>query len=274
MDNLPVLVISDPNIMVKHRIKNILANQEIKIYETSNRQELLQVLAENNNKVDLIITDIEIDMNDSFDGISLIKLVKSKSDAIPVVVLTSTSKKDVITKYLLEGTADYILKPFEDDFLREKLLKYINIENLTEFTVLKFSLRNFLESEIYKAKKGGYNFSLLKISFNMNSDEDPNHSNEGFYKYAKSIYTEIKSMFWESDLYIQHGYQSHLGFFPFCTHENTQVIAKKIHERFENFKIKDPKMKNISIVQSFATYPIDGETTIELLNALALNVSE
>jgi len=269
MENLPVLVISDPNILVKHRIKSILADQEIKIYEASNRQEILKVLTENNNKVDLIITDIEIDVNDSFDGIGLIKLVKSKSDAIPVVILTSTSKKDVITKYLLEGTADYILKPFEDDFLKEKILKYINIESLTEFTVLKFSLKNFLEGEIYKAKKGGYNFSLIKCSFIMNSDDDQSQSKDGFYKYAKSIYTEIKSMFWESDLYIQHGYQSHLGFFPFCSQDNTQVIAHKIIEKFDQFKATDARMSNISVIQSFATYPSDGETTTELLNALA-----
>lgn len=274
MGNLPVVVIADPNVVVKHRIRRILADQDIKIYEAFNRDEMNNVLLENNNKVDLIVTDIEIDMNNSFDGISLIKLVKSKSDAIPVVVLTSVSKKDVITKYLLEGTADYILKPFEDDYLRGKLLKYINIETLTEFTVLKFTLRNFLESEIYKAKKGNYNFSLLMISFNMNLNENENQTSDGFYKFAEPIYKEIKSMFWESDLYIQHGYQSHLGFFPFCNQENTKVIADKIFTKFEQFKNTDPRMKNFTINQFFTTYPADGETAVDLLNALAKRGTE
>lgn len=268
MDKLPVLVILDPNILVKHRIRNILTDQEIKIYEATNRHEMIRVLSKNNNKVDLIITDIEINLDERFDGIDLIRLVKGKNNRIPVIILTSTSKKEVIKKYVQEGAADYILKPFEDDYLREKILKYINIESLTELTVLKFSFKNFLDSEIYKARKGEYNFSLLKCSFHTNADNEISPSSYGFYKYANSIYTEIKSVFWESDLYIQHGYQSHLGFFPFCNQENTRVIARKIFRTFEQLKSTDDRMEHVSISLSFATYPSNGQTTSELLKVL------
>lgn len=268
MDNLPVVVVIDQNTVVKNRIRSILANQDINIYEAYNRHEILNILSENNYKVDLIITDIEIDTNTSFDGISLIKLVKTKRSSIPVVVLTSISKKDVITRCLLEGAADYILKPFEDEYLKEKLLKYINIENLTELTVLKFNLNNFLASEIHKAKKGNYNFSLLMVKFNSSSEDESNAPKCGFYNYAESIYKDIKTLFWESDLYIQHGFQSHLGFFPFCDQDNTKVIIQKISSRFEKFKLSEPDLNNYSITQVFATYPTDGDTSSALLQAL------
>ncbi len=268
MDNAPVVVLVDPNTVVKQRIKSIFADQNIKIYEAGNRQDVLAIMSDHNYKIDLIITDIEINTDDSFDGISLIKLVKSKSSSIPVVVLTSISRKEVITRCLLEGTADYILKPFEDDYLREKLLKYINVEKLTELTVLKFTLSNFLTGEIHKAKKGNYSFSLLLVNFNFVSDEGQGEIKNEFYKHAESIYKEIKSVFWESDLYIQHGFQSHLGFFPFCGKENTAVIGDKIAGRFEVFKASDPKLLNYSINRAFATYPEDGTTVSELLSAL------
>lgn len=267
MESLPVVILVDSNIVVKNRIRKILSEQDITIYEAYNCQEVLSILIENKYQVDLIITDIEIDTDKNFDGISLIKLVKSKSDTIPVVVLTSASKKEVITRYLREGTSEYILKPFEDTYLKEKLLKHINIESLTEFTILKFSLKNFLESELYKARKGGYNFTLLKISFKLTED-DP--SGNEFHKYSKSVYRAIKALFWESDLYIQHGYHSHLGFFPFCSHENSKIISDKIIVRYEEFKLTDPEMQKYSIHQTYSNYPTDGDSTIELLKALEL----
>jgi len=273
MDNTPVVILVDQNTIVKSRIRDILPNQDIKIFEAFNRQELLRIMAVNNYKIDLIITEIEIDTSNNFDGISLIQLVKSKRSSIPVVILTSISKKDVITRCLLEGAADYILKPFEDEYLKEKLLKYINIESLTELTVLKFNLKNFLESEIYKARKGKYYFSLLMIQF-YSCSEDESSPKYAFYNFAESLYKEIKSLFWESDLYIQHGFQSHLGFFPFCDQENTKVIIKKIIAKFDEYKENESNISNYSINHAFATYPTDGETAFDLLNTLALKNKE
>ena len=266
MESLPVVVLVDSNSVVKERIRKILSDQDVTIYEASSRQDLIDIMEQNKNQINLIVTEIEIDMERSFDGISLIQMVKNKSDTIPVVVVTSESRKAVITRYLREGTADYILKPFEDNYLKEKLLRHINVESLTEFTILKFSLKNYLEHEIYKAKKGNYSFTLLKISFQLNTRASE-ASNE-FYKHAKAVYREIKSLFWDSDLYIQHGYHSHLGFFPFYTQENSQIISDKIIRKYEEFKLNDPEMQNYDINQTYSTYPSDGETPAELLEAL------
>jgi len=268
MDSLPVVILVDSNIVVKNRIRRLLSEQEINIYEAFNRQELLKILDENKYQVDLIITDIEIDTDSNFDGISLIKLVKSKSDMIPVVVLTSTGNKEVILKYLYEGTADYILKPVTDTYLKERISKYLRTDSLTEFTVLKFSLKQFLESELYKAKKGSYMFTLLKISFLSYSDDSSKQLSNEFYKYSKSVYEAIKSVFWDSDVYIQHGYHCHLGFIPFCSHENTNIINNKIITAFDAFRQTHTEMQNYSITQAYSTYPTNGESVNELLEAL------
>ncbi|HVI43036.1 MAG TPA: response regulator [Anaerovoracaceae bacterium] len=117
MNNSPVVILVDPNIIVKSRIKAILASQDVKIFEAINRHEVLSILSKSNYNVALVITEIEISTKNSFDGVSLIKLIKKMSSSIPVVVLTSICKKEVITKCLHEGIADYILKPFEDDVI-------------------------------------------------------------------------------------------------------------------------------------------------------------
>ncbi|MDD2621081.1 MAG: hypothetical protein PHC92_10485, partial [Syntrophomonadaceae bacterium] len=190
------------------------------------------------------------------------------------VMLTSISKKDVITRCLLEGAADYILKPFSDEYLKEKILKYINIESLTEMTVLKFNLKSFLDSEIYKAQKGKYQFSLLMVQFYSSGTEEWESPKYAFYHFAEHLYQELNSLFWESDLYIQHGYQSHLGFFPFCDQNQTEKIIAKINAKFEEFKAAEPNMLHYHISHAFSTYPADGESASDLLNALALKNKE
>ncbi|HYE66962.1 MAG TPA: response regulator [Anaerovoracaceae bacterium] len=274
MENLPVVVLLDQNTMVKSRIRNIFANQGIEIHEASNRRELMRILAQNNNKVDLIVSEIEIDVKNGFSGIDLIQLVKAKRSSIPVVLLSSVGRKEVITKCLLEGAADYILKPFKDEYLKEKLLKYINIENLTESTVLQFNLKDFLDSEIYKAKKGNYCFSLLKIQFDSSADDESILPKYGFCRYAEFVYQEMRALFWDSDLYIRHGYQCHLGFFPFCNQRNTEVIIDKIKSGFESSKLIEPNLSDYFITHAFATFPMDGETTSELLSNLSVVIQE
>lgn len=268
MDSLPIVILVDSNIVVRNRIRRLLSDQKITIYEAFNREELLSILTENKNQVDLIITDVEIDTDRSLDGISLIKLVKSKSDMIPVIVLTAISKKEVFSKYLHERPAEYILKPVDDTLLKEKILKHIDTEGLTEFTVLKFSLKNFLESELYKAKKCSYNFTLLKISFKLIGDAESNQLTNEFYKHSQSVYQALKALFWDCDLYIENGNQSHLGFFPFINHENLKLVTDKIVAKYEALQLIDPEMQNYSINQTHSIYPTDGESTTELLKAL------
>lgn len=274
MDNTSNIVLIDQNTIVKSRIKDILTSHEIsenhniKIFEAFSRRDIIRILTTTNYNIDLIISETEIDST-SFDGIALIKLIKTKCSRIPVVILTSVSKREVITQYLREGAADYILKPFKDETMKARLLKYINIESLTESTVLSFNLKNFLDSEIYKAKKGKYPFTLLSVHFNSSAEDEATLPRNGFYAYSDLIYQEIKSLFWEADLYIQHGHQSHLGFFPFCNEAHTKTIINKISYQFQELKETEPNLENYRITYTFATYPANGQTSSDLLNILA-----
>ena len=268
------IVLLDQNSIVKSRIKDIFSSSDISehhkivLFEAANRRDFLRIMAQTGCNIDLIISETVIDSKNNFDGISLINLVKSKRSSIPVILLTSDSRKDVITRYLREGAADYILKPFKDEYLKERLLKYINLESLTESTVINFNLKNYLDSEIYKAKKGNYVFSLLSLQFHSSAEDESELSENSFYTYSDLIFQEIKGLFWESDLYIQHGFQSHLGFFPFCDEAHIKVILRKIDKKFDALKDFEPNIGNYCIACAYATYPTDAKKTHGLLKLL------
>jgi len=271
MGNMPVVILLDNNTLVKSRIRNIFKYENVRIYEAYNSRELLRILNAHDNKIDLIITEIEFDNGDGFNGIDIIRLVKSRSSSIPVVVLSSIGRTEVISEALLKGASDYILKPFQDEYLKTRLLKYINFENLMESAVLQFNLKNYLESEIYKAKKQNYCFSLLKVQFDYCAEEEsasPKNGN-GFHYYDELLFREMKSLFWESDIYVRLGKQCHLGIFPFCDQENAEILIEKIKSGFESCKSIEPRIGDYYITHSFATYPVDGETASDLLNNLS-----
>lgn len=266
MNNLPVIIFVGHNSVVKNRIHLIFSDREIKFLDVKNHRELQRALSEHKNQINLIISDLEIDNSNDFNGLNLIKYIKTKGIRCPIIILSSESKKNIITKCLLIGATEYILKPFKDDYLKEKLIKYIDVESLNKLTTLNFNLDDFLSSEIYKAKKGKYSFTLLTVKFNASFDDEKNQYN--FLNYSEKIYQAIKELFWEADLYIQHGFQSHLGFFPFCSDNSVKIITKKIISCVDNLTLAEPVINNYSFTQKFSTYPVDGETVAELLNKL------
>lgn len=266
MKDLSVVVFAGNNSVIKNRIQLLLSDQEVYFREAKDWQGMERVMREFNCQIDLIISDLEVDNTADFNCIELINLMKATGARTPVIVLSSESRKDFVANCLMTGAAEYVLKPFNDDYLKEKLLKYIDIETLNKSTMLNFNLNDFLSGEIYKARKGKYNFTLLSIKFNEYSEEETNRNS--FLLYSDMIYHTIKELFWEADLYIQYGFQSHLGFFPFCTEKSVKIISNKIWSRFTELKLREPSLDNYSFTLSNATYPADGETVSELLNKL------
>ena len=276
MSNLPEIIILDLNTVVRSRIKQIMLEYEVVVSEAFNPNEIMKLIAANEENIKLVITDIDIDPNGEFDGISIIKLLKTKAPQIPVLVLSSTSKKEIITKCIVEGAADYILKPFEHKLIRDKILKFVGrniVDEVYEDINVKFSLGKYLLHEMYKARKGNYAFSLFRVIFHLDVKEEE-FSDLKTFKYLDLIFEEMKSLFWETDVYVHYNRWSHFGFFPFCTTESIPFIKHKVDAKFAQIISANPEIANLVMKYDFTTYPVDGSTIEELLKELSnrLNV--
>ncbi|RXJ80102.1 response regulator transcription factor [Arcobacter sp. F2176] len=104
----------------------------------------------NNNKIDLIICDINLPKQN---GIDFIKIVREKFPKFPTILLSASTDK----KYLLEATRlkliDYLVKPIDFVVLQNALHK-VALEILEEGKyVLKFKddiFYNYIEKKLYK----------------------------------------------------------------------------------------------------------------------------
>ncbi len=72
------------------------------------------------HQIDLILLDI---MMPGFDGFSTLMLLKENPGTkdIPVIMLTAVGKKEKVVAAFKDGAAGYVLKPFKEDTLRNKI---------------------------------------------------------------------------------------------------------------------------------------------------------
>lgn len=116
-----VLVVEDSS-SVRKFVTLALKLEGYEFLQATDGMEALEKLAE--NKVSLIITDLNMP---NIDGLHLISKVRNDPlcEKIPVIVLSSLSKKDDIDKALDAGANSYLIKPFNSKKLLYEVAKYI-----------------------------------------------------------------------------------------------------------------------------------------------------
>jgi len=65
-------------------------------------------------------------------GFRLIRKIRNKNKAIPIIILTANNNRKVLIKAIFEGATDYILKPFEDLRIKNKVYEVLNSYNNSE----------------------------------------------------------------------------------------------------------------------------------------------
>lgn len=119
-----IILIVDDSSGIRKLIKTQLETLGFsQILEASNGKEAIEALVDVYAKrlqIDLIIADWRMP---EMDGIELLKHLKSheKYEAIPFLMVAAESDMDKIAQAISEGVTDFLVKPFDEDRLSEKL---------------------------------------------------------------------------------------------------------------------------------------------------------
>lgn len=269
-ESLKILILDNVK-SIRSRVKSLLNPDKYTIYEASNATEFLNIFAQHGHNSNLIIMDI--DLKDE-DGFEIVRKIREKNKVVPIIVLTANNHKTAFLKGILEGISDYILKPFEDEILINKILKFLNSsENLIADKII-LNLPFFIHSEFRKATKGNYNVTTMMTtlykSLNTNSNEIDNEYNE----VSDYVYDHLKNIFWDTDVFIHYALHNFIGVFPFASAENKSIINDKVNEYFEDLKLKNPKLKEYSLSNVFVTYPQDIEEDEDIFSTLLEKTKE
>jgi two-component system chemotaxis response regulator CheY len=121
MDNIRVLIVDDSSVMRKivERSLRQAGLSIAKVFEAGNGAEALETCRE--NKVDLILCDINMPV---MDGLEFIKSLSGVENAkgTPVVMITTEGSEGHVVQALTAGARGYIRKPFTPDQVKEQVV--------------------------------------------------------------------------------------------------------------------------------------------------------
>ena len=113
----------------------------------------LEVIQEDSQEVDLIITDIKMAR---MDGIEMAKEIRKLDKDIPIIFTTAHNHSNMLIESIKTEASAYILKPIDLDILENTILKIIaNIKN-------KFIAEEHLQSLANNSQFQGFELNLSK----------------------------------------------------------------------------------------------------------------
>jgi len=123
LENDKVILYVEDNLINQEVMESILKRKGYKYIGAYNGNEGLEVLK--NNKIDLILMDIQMPELDGFQTTKIIREEEPKGSHIPIIALTAYALIEDREKCIKAGMDDYITKPFEIESLYELIKIYI-----------------------------------------------------------------------------------------------------------------------------------------------------
>ncbi|UCG77503.1 MAG: response regulator [Nitrospirota bacterium] len=122
------ILVVDDSLSVRKFASMILEGKDYKVLSATNGLEALNII--DDNRVDLIISDLEMPVMHGYELLSELKR-RGLLEIMPVVVLTSRSSESHKNKAFQLGASDFLIKPFDETTLYEAAKKNIAPHHLT-----------------------------------------------------------------------------------------------------------------------------------------------
>jgi len=229
---LNVLVVED-SLSVRNLEKKYLELYNFNVYSAKDGKEALEIIK--NNKINLLITDLNMP---NIDGEDLIKIIREKylMEDLPIIVISSNSEKDKLIEILKLGVNDFLEKPFLKE---EFLIRITNIIDVYEIlrdyedAAFKDSLTNiynrlFLENKLDDIFKQNSQKSVVMIDLdhfkNINDTYGHQKGDEVLRHFSEILKTNLR----KNDVIIRYGGEEFLIFLPLTTKTQAYVIIHKI----------------------------------------------
>ncbi len=158
-----IIVIADDNSNIRFALKSmlldILAEEETLFFEAKDGNELIDLFSD--NVFDLAFVDIKMP---NLDGLSAIEIIKKQNESTSFVILSGFSDFKYAKKGISLGVSDYLLKPVDEDDLKELIKKIYQ-----EKKKISFLENSTFQSQVFNIYSympllgDGYNFNEPKI---------------------------------------------------------------------------------------------------------------
>jgi DNA-binding response OmpR family regulator len=140
-----VVLYAEDDLILQSNVKEVLSNFFDTILTASDGDEALDIFIENQNKIDLIITDINMP---NTDGISLSKYIREYDKRIPIIIISAYTDTDYLLDSIDLNIVSYITKPFTTKKIFSLLEKILDAFELESQILLKNGIKFDYEKEL------------------------------------------------------------------------------------------------------------------------------
>jgi two-component system chemotaxis response regulator CheY len=117
---MKIMVVDDSGTMrtIQKRCLNKLNVTEI--LEAENGQQAFDLYEQ--NELDVILCDWNMPV---MDGITFLRKLRAINKNIPFIMITTEAERSRVVEAIQSGVSDYLVKPFTQDALKDKLVKWV-----------------------------------------------------------------------------------------------------------------------------------------------------
>lgn len=245
-----------------HRIKEITNRLEMHLVETTSCSQVMSRVKSTPGDIDLLIIDVLADEENSF---KMIADIKREYPYIPIIILTSLNTRKDFILGLRAGASDYILKPFDDAVIEDRIIRMKHTKNGTEELKRSDSIdmRRYLDTEIIKSLKGRYSLTVGMFAFIAPSEPNNFHLQREYDQLTERLYRSLQEIFFETDICIPYGNHTLMSIMPFCRKEDVHLIDAKVYNQSMRI-LNDLKVNDRTVVSVFITIPDECSDTDEM----------
>ncbi len=263
--------------ITKIELSSILKDYDINIVGATNEIEALSVLHGGKVSINAVIWTVNFVDELDFSAIRAMKR-RGKHKNIPVIVISRFTDKSHIIRAIEAGASEYIVKPYSDSVLLNKILKVIGLpySNPESFThdsieISLFTLPELFNKEFKAASRGGYPLSLFLVSpvQTEGTEEECINEMESFADLVKKV---ISTRIRETDMVFKYG-NNIIVLLPFTDKIGVDAFEDKIKRLFESHTAIKQRKKGYGFLTASVSFPEESKIKEKLLEKLELKVN-
>lgn len=268
------IIILDDMVYVRYRVKDILENIGMEVFESGNSLDFFNKFYDNKKELNLIILEVGLGKEDGF---NILRKIKVRALSTPIMILTKLNDRSSFIRCIKEGTSDYILKPFNNKMLIDrisKLVMYHESSNKPE-EIIYLNFQQYIVRQIAKSKAENNKFSVIMVSLikeHFTELEEKIDIKDRYLILIDLLYNKLKVIFKVPDLFEKYGLSTFIGVLPDCDNGKARSIINNMKDIYSKLQTIDKRYVEYILQFSSVTFPEDGEDKQQLLDKLTLNM--
>lgn len=266
------IMVIDINATTAYRVKKLLENVQAEIISASTTYEAINRVGNLQSVLDMIIIDVNLGSEDGFD---LIVKLKEINPNLMVIIATSLNTRKSFVRAVRVGATDYILKPFEDDYFRMKMLSHIKLIN--EAKSLPVTSAKQIDTSIYNAVKKAVreNHELLIGLIVLYNKKNPalTASNVRDIALLKGLFREIEESLNFEDEILQNTNNSFVIVLHKKSLNTKEAVIQHFNEQCTNYFV-NKNIEDITFEMDFVNLPNEIDPRQNALSVLAQRIEK